>query len=117
MFQSCTHSGSTFIEGTVYRNSGGEPESGVRVALSSGPGPGTGDVYYVTSGTQGKSAGYYVHILNSNGSKPGTFFVWVADDNGNALSDPNIGRVTTNAITNPDDPASCWWAIMDFVHK
>lgn len=117
VFQSCKHSGSTFIEGTVYRNSAGEPESGVRVALSSGPGPGTAEVFYVTSGTQGKSAGYYVHILNATGPRPGTFYVWVADSNGNALSDPNLGRVTTNAITNPDDPTSCWWAIMDFVHK
>lgn len=89
----------------------------MRVALGSGPGPGTGDVYYVVSGTQGKSAGYYVHILHSDGPRPGTFFVWIADGNGNPLSDPNAGRVTTNAITNPDDPASCWWAIMNFVHK
>lgn len=115
--QSCKHSGGTFIEGTVYRTSAGEPEAGIRVALGSGPGPGTGDIYYVTSGTQGRSAGYYVHVIRANGAAPGNYYVWVADSNGNPLSDPNAGRVTTNSISNPDDPAACWLAVVDFVRR
>lgn len=110
--QSCQHSGGTFIEGTVYRNPS-DRESGARVALGAGPGPGTGDVYYVTT----NEIGYYVHVINANGATPGTFFVWVADGSGRAISDPNAGRVQTNNIRNPDDPGSCWRAVVDFVRK
>ncbi len=115
--QGCSHAGGTFIEGTVWGSSGGNPQAGMRVALSSGPGPGRGDIYYVTSGQQGRSDGYYLHVINANGAAPGTYYVWVADANGNPLSDPNQAQVITNNIRNGDDPAACWRAVVDFVHK
>ena len=116
--QGCFHAGGTFIEGTVWTAaSGGSPQAGVRVALGSGPGPGSGDVYYVTSGAQGKSDGYYVHIIQGNGPAAGTYYVWIADGSGNALSDPNAGRVTTNSIRNPDDGNACWRAVVDFTRR
>ncbi len=114
VWQSCKHSGSTFIEGTVYSSSAGGYESGVQVAMGSAPGG--GDIYYVTSGNQGKSPGYYVHIIRGSGSAPGNYFVWVADGAGKPLSDPNAGRVATNSL-GPDDPNACWWATIDFVKR
>ncbi len=115
VFQKCEHSGGTFIEGTVWRSSAGDPEPGVRVAFSASPGG--GDVYYVTSGSwSGKSPGYYVHVIKPNGASPGTFYVWVADGSGNPLSDPHAGRVTTNSL-GENDPASCWLAVVDFVRR
>lgn len=112
-FQGCFHSGQTFIEGTVYRTAAGDREQGSRIALGSGPGPGTGDVYYVTSNENG----YYVHMINAGGPTAGTFFVWIADGSGRAISDPNAGRVQTNTIRNPDDPGACWRGVVDFVRK
>ncbi len=115
--QGCFHAGGTFIEGTVWGSSGGSPQAGIRIAMGSGPGPGTGDVYYVTSGTAGKSDGYYVHVINGGGASPGNYYVWVADASGNPLSNPSAGHVTTNNIRNGDDPAACWRAVMDFVRR
>ncbi|MBI4785576.1 MAG: hypothetical protein HY782_00805 [Chloroflexi bacterium] len=116
--QGCFHAGGTFIEGTAWTSaSGGSPQAGVRVALGSGAGPGTGDVYYVTTGTQGKSDGYYVHIIRQDGAATGTYYVWIADGSGNALSDPNAGRVTINGIRNPDDSNACWRAVVDFTRR
>lgn len=110
---SCQHSGGTYIEGIVYHDpSGSSREAGTRVALGTGPGPGTGDVYYVTS----RDDGYYVFVINASGSTPGTFFVWIADGTGKAISDPNTGRVQTNSL-GPDNPNSCWRAVVDFAHK
>ncbi len=113
-FQSCKHSGATFIEGTVYSSAGGGFESGVRVAMGSAPGG--GDIYYVTSGASGKSPGYFIHVIRSPGSAPGNYFMWVADGAGKPLSDPNAGRVTTNAL-GPNDANVCWNAVVDFVKR
>lgn len=112
-YQGCFHAGQTFIEGTVYRTAAGDREQGTRVALGSGPGPGTGDIYYVTS----SETGYYVHMINAAGPTAGTFFVWIADASNRAISDPNAGRVQTNTIRNPDDPGACWRGVVDFVRK
>ncbi|MBI3740792.1 MAG: hypothetical protein HY257_03410, partial [Chloroflexi bacterium] len=86
----------------------------VRVALGSAPGG--GDIYYVTSGTQGKNPGYYIHVINGSGAAPGNYFIWIADSSGKPLSDPNAGRVTTNN-KGPDDPSACWNGIVDFVKR
>ncbi len=113
--QNCTHSGMTFIEGTVYSNESGAQEYGIRVALGSAPGG--GDVYYVTTGSvSGRSPGFYQHIITVSGAAPGNYFLWIADGNGKVLSDPNAGKVTTNN-KGPDDPSACWRAVVDFVRR
>jgi hypothetical protein len=109
--QGCYHSGGTFIEGTVW-NSFGVPQGGIRVALSSGPG--SGDVYYLTTGNQGRSSGYYDHIIRANGAAVGDYYVWVAGGDGRPLSDPWAGHVTING-RGPDDASACWRAVVDFV--
>lgn len=113
--QGCYHAGGTFIEGTVWN--AGNPQGGIRVAMGSGPGPTFGGVYYLTTGNQGKSDGYYDFTIRDNGASPGNYYVWVADGNGNPLSDPNAGRITTNNIRNGDDPNACWRGVVDFVHR
>ena len=105
----CNHSGGTFIEGYVTNPSG--EEAGTRVSL--GTTPGGGVVQTLTTGSD-KSPGYYTFVLNANGSKPGTWYVWIVDTSGKALSDPNAARVVTNDIRNGDDPNSCWQAFVDF---
>ncbi len=115
--QGCHHSGGTFIEGTVWAHSGGSPLAGARVVMGSGPGPGTGDTYSVTSGSQGRSDGYYVHVIRGDGPAVGNYWVWIADGSGTPLSDPHAGQVTINGIKNPDDPAACWRAVVDFVRR
>ena len=100
----------------MYRSKFGNVEPGTIVAMSSAPSG--AQVFTVTSGSQGgPSSGYYVHVINANSAQPGTYYVWIQDANGRAISDPNAGRVVTNNIKNPDDPASCWRAVVDFVRK
>lgn len=106
----CQHSGGTFIEGTV-KNLSGEV---VGAQVSLGNTPGGNPIQTIVTGRD-KSPGYYIFILRANGSYPGTFYVWVTDTAGKPLSDPNAGRVTTNAIKNSEDPASCWQAFVDFI--
>lgn len=105
----CNHSGGTFIEGYV-TNPGGE-EAGTRVTL--GTAPGSGVVQTLITGSD-RSPGYYTFVLNANGPRTGTWYVWIADVSGKALSDPNTARVVTNDIRNGDDPNSCWQAFIDF---
>ncbi len=106
---SCQHSGGTFIEGYV-TNPNGE-EAGTLVNL--GTAPGSGIVQTITTGSD-RSPGYFTFVLNANGARPGTWYLWISDANGKVLSDPNTGRVTTNAIRNSDDPSACWQAFIDF---
>jgi hypothetical protein len=105
----CQHSGGTYIEGYVTNPSG--EEAGTRVTL--GTAPGSNVVQTLTTGSN-RSPGYYTFVLNANGASPGTWYVWITDVTGRALSDPNTGRVTTNAIKSSDDPNSCWQAFIDF---
>jgi hypothetical protein len=112
-FLGCNHSGGTFIEGTVYGIGGGY-ESGARVRLSNAPG--SGEIQTLVTGTD-RTAGYYTFVINANGASVGTYYVWIVDGSGRAISDPNAGRVTINGIRNGDDPSSCWQAFIDFVHK
>ncbi len=113
VYQGCQHSGGTFIEGTVYRTAAGEVESGARVAMSSAP---SGAEVFIESTGRSRNSGYYLHVLSPDGPRPGTYFVWVVDFGGNALSDPYAGRVTTNSL-DANTPSSCWRATVDFVRK
>jgi hypothetical protein len=105
----CQHSGGTFIEGYVTNPSG--EESGTRVRL--GTAPGSGEISTLTTGTD-RSPGHYTFVLQPNGARPGTWYVWIVDAAGKALSDPNAGRIVTNNINNGDDPNSCWRAEVNF---
>jgi hypothetical protein len=106
----CEHSGGTFIEGYV-TNPQGE-ESGTRVNL--GTSPGSNVVDSRTTGYGERSPGHYTFVLNANGAKPGTWFVWIVDASGRTISDPSQARVTTNDIRNGDDPNACWRAEVNF---
>jgi hypothetical protein len=109
----CEHSGGTFIEG--YVNSAQGPLSGIRVSYGTSPGSNVLETRY-TEGSEGR-LGHYTFVLRDGGSRPGTWYVWIVDSNGRALSDPNAGRVVTNGIQNSDDPASCWRAEVDFARR
>jgi hypothetical protein len=108
----CQHSGGTYVEGDVTNRNG--EEAGTRVSL--GTAPGSSVVQTLITGSD-KSPGYYTFVLNANGARPGIWYVWIVDANGKALSDPNAGRVTTNAIRNSDDPSACWQAFIDFARR
>jgi hypothetical protein len=108
-FVECKHAGGTYVEGYV-TNAGGE-ESGVRVRISDQPGV---DIGYTQITGSNRSPGYYLFVLNDAGARPGTYYVWIVDASGKALSDPNAGRVTMNAIRNADDPSACWRAVVSF---
>jgi hypothetical protein len=108
----CQHSGGTFIEGYV-TNPNGE-EAGTRVTL--GTAPGSGVIQTLITGSD-RSPGHYTFVLSPNGPRPGTWYVWITDVTGRALSDPNAGRVVTNDIRNGDDPNACWQAFIDFARR
>ena len=105
----CQHSGGTYIEGYVTNPSG--EEAGTRVNL--GTTPGGGVIQTITTGSD-RSPGYYTFVLNANGARPGTWYVWISDINGKPLSDPRTAVVTTNAIRDPNNSAACWQAFIDF---
>ncbi len=106
----CEHSGGTYIEGYV-TNSQGE-EAGVRINLGTSPGSNVVDTRVTGSGE--RSPGHYTFVLNSNGSRSGTWYVWVVDASGKTISDPNQARIVTNDIRNGDDPNACWRAEVNF---
>lgn len=105
----CEHSGGTFIEGYVTNPSG--EESGTRVRL--GTSPGGGEITTLITGS-GPTPGRFTFVLQPQGPRPGTWYVWIVDAAGRALSDPNAGRIVTNDIRNGDDPNSCWRAEISF---
>lgn len=109
VIQECKHSGGTYIEGYV-TNASGE-EAGARVRL--GNTPGNDEIQTLVTGSN-RSPGYYLFVLNDRGSKPGTYYVWIVDTYGKAISNPNAGRITTNNINNSDDPSACWRAVVSF---
>jgi len=109
-YTACIHSGDTFIEGTVYE--GQNRVNGVKVRLSYAPdGPPVVNDY--VTGTDPSKPGMFTHILMPHAPRPGTWCVWVVDNNGNRISE--VGCVTTNNL-GPDDPNACWRGVVDFVH-
>ena len=110
VLQSCNHSGSTQIKGKV--SSGGQPQDGLRVRLATGPDPAT-VVEEQTVKRDVDGSTIYAFILPPIGSKPFSWFVWLVDTQGNALSSPNF-RVEMNSYP-PSSPDACWLAVVDFV--
>lgn len=56
----------------------------------------------------------YGFVLSAIGSLPSfNWYVWVADAQGNAQSDPNF-HVSMNNLP-ADDPGSCWLGVVNFI--
>ncbi|MBI5032096.1 MAG: hypothetical protein HZB51_16315 [Chloroflexi bacterium] len=108
--QTCEHSGGTYIEG--YVNSAAGPEVGTRISY--GTSPGSNVIQTITTEGSWGRPGHFTFVLREQGSQPGTWYVWIVDAAGRALSDPNSGRVVTNNIRNSDDPSACWRAEVNF---
>lgn len=109
--QSCTHSGGTYIKGTVWQ--GGSPQAGVRVRVSTSADVGTVVDEQITR-QQPDGAVNYTFVLRALGAfdQPSYWHVWTADSAGNPISDPHF-RIQTNNY--PDsNPAACWLAVVDF---
>ena len=105
----CTHSGHTFLKGTVYLNRN-DPNSkyvGAIVAL----GPPDGSTIYTT--VQTDIYGQYTFTLSDEGqSHSGTWAIWLVDPSNNRKSDIG-GPITTNNL-GADVPGSCWAGGVDF---
>ncbi len=111
VLHSCTHSGSTQIKGRV--TSGGGAVDGAHVRLSTSPDPAAViEEQTVRRDSDGSTA--YAFVMAAIGSLPAfNWYIWVVDDQGTALSDPNF-HVSMNNLP-ADDPDSCWLAVVDFV--
>lgn len=109
--QSCTHSGGTYIKGTVWN--GGSPQSDVRVRIST-----SADVATVIdeqkTRQQPDGAVNYTFVLRAIGAfdQPSYWHVWLADSTGNPISDFNF-RIQTNNYPF-ENSQSCWLAVVDF---
>lgn len=111
VLQSCTHSGSTAIQGIVTSNGG--PVDGIHVELATGSN--RSDVAYdqtVRRDGNGNTAYYYGVPVPESGAF--TYHVWVADSLGNPQSDSNF-QISINNLP-ADDPNSCWLAVVNFAH-
>ncbi len=114
--QKCNHSGGTYVEGTVFLNWAGQGvQNGLRIRVSNSPGGAAIAPDSITGSLAGR-AGYYTIALNSDGAKPGTWYVWVVGANGSPASDPQAGRFTTNNW-GPNTAGSCWQQYVDFVKQ
>ncbi|HEX7587942.1 MAG TPA: hypothetical protein VF478_06465 [Anaerolineae bacterium] len=105
----CTHSGQTYLKGTVYldKNDANSRYAGAIVAL--GPSDGSAIWDKVLAGYDG----VYSFILAGQGeAKPGTWYIWLVDPSNKRKSDIG-GPITTNSL-GADDPNSCWASGVDF---
>ncbi len=107
---SCTHSGSTQIKGKV--TSGGGPIDGIHVRLATSNDPASVVEDQVVR-RDSDSSTIYAFVMAAIGSLPSfNWYVYVADAQGNALSDPNYHIAMNNLQAS--DPNSCWLAVIDF---
>lgn len=105
----CTHSGLTFLKGTVYldKNDPNSKYVGAIVAL----GPPDGSTIYTKMQTD--IYGEYSFILSDPGQPhPGTWGLWLVDPSEHRKSDIG-GPIVTNSL-GADDPNSCWTSGVDF---
>ena len=105
----CTHSGLTFIKGTVYldKNDPNARYGGAIVAL----GPPDGSTVYdvVKAGDDG----VYTFVLGDAGqARPGNWGVWLVTPSHVRKSDIG-GPINTNDLP-AENPASCWAGSVDF---
>ncbi|MBI4785436.1 MAG: hypothetical protein HY782_00085 [Chloroflexi bacterium] len=106
----CSHSGLTYIKGTVYldRFNPDARYAGAIVAL----GPPDGSTIYdkVKAGDDG----VYTFVLSSEGQpgRPGTWGLWLVDPADRRKSDIG-GPIVTNGLP-ADNPSACWAGTVDF---
>jgi hypothetical protein len=111
LLQRCDpNAGVTYVNGTTYKN--GSPVNGYRVTFSYAPdGPPMRDA--VISGPhpryEGWNAGYYSHIIESDGPREGDWYFWIVDGSGNRIS--AIAHVRTDGTAGD---GKCQQAIIDF---
>lgn len=99
----CSHSGLTFLKGTVYndKNDPNNRYAGAIVAL----GPPDGSTIYDVIKTD--SYGEYTFVLSDPGqARPGTWALWLVDPSHRRKSDIG-GPIVTNNLP-ADNPSSCW---------
>lgn len=110
ILQSCTHSGGTQIKGTV--TSGGQPQVGVRVRVTTDPNGGFVEEQLTRSQSDGSAS--FAFVLKAIGAfeTPATWYVWIVDATGSPGSDPNFS-VQTNGYPE-SNPMACWLAIVNF---
>ncbi len=103
------NAGVTYVKGTTYRN--GSPTNGLLVAFSYAPdGPVVASVQSGPhQGYEGWDAGYYSHILQSDGPREGNWFFWIVDANGQRIS--AVANVQTDGTAGD---GKCQQAIIDF---
>lgn len=120
----CYHSGLSFVEGLVLENS--DPHGGIdglKVRMSADPngapaGPDyeTQDHYLKDARFDGTYSGYFSFIVNAFGSAAGQVrYVWVVDNTGKPLSDPNSGKAAFNNQQGDENPNACWNVQIIFV--
>jgi uncharacterized protein YraI len=110
ILQRCDPNGGvTYVNGTVYKN--GQPVNGYNVAFSYAPdGPVVASVISGPhAGYEGWNAGFYSHILKSDGPREGNWFFWITDSSGKRIS--KVGNVHTDAEAGD---GKCQQAIIDF---
>lgn len=105
----CVHSGKTYIKGTVYlnRNDPSQRYVGAIVAL----GASNGSTIYIDP-VKTDYNGEYTFILSDQGSRPGTWGIWLVDPSYKRKSDIG-GPITTNDLPS-ENPAACWAGSVDF---
>ncbi len=109
---SCEHSSTTQIKGKVTK--GGQPQEGIRVRIATNADVATVVDEQLTRHQPDGSAAYNF-VLAALGPMPGSWYIWVADANGNPASDPNFHIQTNNLPA--DNALSCWVANVDFISR
>lgn len=93
----CTHAGNAYIKGSVCNDRNCHSKlSGIRVVLSDAP---YGTIY---DRVKTDALGDYTFTLSGNGPRPGTFYVWVVNNNDQPLSDVG-GPIQLDMGHNQDD--------------
>ncbi len=105
----CTHSGLTFIKGTVYLDRNDPNQRYYRAIVALGP-PDAATIY-ATVLTDGM--GEYTFVLGEQGKAvPGYWGIWLVTPSMVRKSDIG-GPINTNNL-GPESPGACWAANVDF---
>ncbi len=106
----CTHSGLTFIKGTVYLDRNDPSKRYFKAIVALGP-PDASTVYEEPILTN--ENGEYTFVLSEQGkARPGSWGVWLVDPSWKRKSDIG-GPIITNNL-GPENPGACWAANVDF---
>lgn len=105
----CTHSGLTYLKGTVYLNKDDPNSRYVGAIVALGPPDGSTVYDVIKTGDDGE----YSFILSAPGQpRPGYWGLWLVDPSYRRKSDIG-GPIVTNDLP-ADNPNSCWASGVDF---